>query len=66
MASALEHAHTHSTFQGAAVSSRGAAAVEHVRLAPPRGWWLDPSLAIVEPFSAAAATPGVVFSCGTT
>ena len=37
MASALEHSHTHSTFQDAAVSPQGAAAVEHVRLAPPRG-----------------------------
>ena len=37
MVSALEHAHTHSTFQDAAVSPQGAAAVEHVRLAPPRG-----------------------------
>ena len=37
MASALEHSHTHSTFQDAAVSPRGAAAVEHMRLAPPRG-----------------------------
>ena len=37
MASALEHSHTHSTFQNAAVSPQGAAAVGHVRLAPPRG-----------------------------
>ena len=37
MASALEHAHTHSSFQDAAVSPQGAAAVEHARLAPPRG-----------------------------
>ena len=37
MASALEHAHTHSTFQDAAVSPLGAAAVEHVQLSPPRG-----------------------------
>ena len=37
MASALEHFHTHSTFQDAAVSPQGAAAVEHVRLAPRRG-----------------------------
>ena len=37
MASALEHAHALSTFQDGAVSPQGAAAVEHVRLAPPRG-----------------------------
>ena len=37
MASALEHVHTHPTFQDAAVSPRGAAAVEHVRLSPPLG-----------------------------
>ena len=37
MASALEHSHTHSTFQDAAVSPQGAAAVEHVCLAPLRG-----------------------------
>ena len=37
MASALDHSHTHSTFQCAAVSPQGAAAVEHVRLNPPRG-----------------------------
>ena len=37
MASALEHAHTHSTFQGADVSQQGAAAVVHVRISPPRG-----------------------------
>ena len=37
MASALERSHTHPTFQDAAVSPQGAAAVEHVRLAPPRG-----------------------------
>ena len=37
MASALEHAHTNSTFQDAAVSPQGAAAVEHVPLAPQRG-----------------------------
>ena len=37
MDSALEHSHTHSTFQYAAVSQQGAAAVEYVRLAPPRG-----------------------------
>ena len=37
MASALERAHTHSTFQDAAVSPQGAASVEHVRLAPPGG-----------------------------
>ena len=37
MASALEHAHTHSTFQGADVSQQGAAAVAHVRISPPRG-----------------------------
>ena len=37
MASALEHAHTHTTFQDAAVFQQGAAAVQHVRLAPPRG-----------------------------
>ena len=36
MASALEHSHTYSTFQNAAVSPQGAAAVEHVRLASPR------------------------------
>ena len=37
MASALKHSHTHSTFKDAAVSPQGAAAVEHMRLAPPRG-----------------------------
>ena len=37
MASALEHSHTRSAFQDAAVSPQGAAAVEHVRLAPPWG-----------------------------
>ena len=37
MASAPEHAHTHFTFLDAAVSQQAAAAVEHVRLAPPRG-----------------------------
>ena len=37
MASALEHAHTHSTFQGADVSQQGAAAVAHVELSSPRG-----------------------------
>ena len=37
MASALEHAHTHSTFQDAAVSPQGAAAVERVQLSPLRG-----------------------------
>ena len=36
MASALEHAHTHSTFQDAAVSPQRMAAVENVLLAPPR------------------------------
>ena len=36
MASALEHVHTHSTFQDLAVSPQGAAAVEHVRHAPLR------------------------------
>ena len=42
MASALEHAHTHSTFQNVAVSPQGAAAVKHVRLAPPRGASVTP------------------------
>ena len=37
MASAMQHAHTHSTFQDAAVSPQGAAAIEHERFAPPRG-----------------------------
>ena len=37
LASALEHAHTRSTFQGAVVSPQGAAAVAHVGIAPPRG-----------------------------
>ena len=37
MASALEHAHTHSMFQGADVSPKGAAAVAHVEISPPRG-----------------------------
>ena len=37
MASALEHSHIHSTFQDAAFSPPMEAAVEHVRLAPPRG-----------------------------
>ena len=37
MVSALEHAHTHSTFQGTDVSPKGAAAVAHVGLSPPRG-----------------------------
>ena len=37
MASALEHAHTHSTFQGADVSQKEAAAVAHVAISPPRG-----------------------------
>ena len=37
LASALEHAHTRSTFQGAVVSPQGAAAVVHVGIAPPRG-----------------------------
>ena len=37
MASALEQAHTHSTFQDAAVFLQGAAAVERVRLALSRG-----------------------------
>ena len=37
MASALEHAHTHSMFQGADVSQQGAAAVAHVGISPPRG-----------------------------
>ena len=37
MTSAREHAHTHCKFQDAAVSPQGPAAVEHVRLAPPRG-----------------------------
>ena len=37
MASALEHAHTHSTFQGTDVSPKGAAAVAHVGIFPPRG-----------------------------
>ena len=36
MASALEHAHTHSTFQGADVFQKGAAAVAHVGIPPPR------------------------------
>ena len=66
IASALEHAHTHSTFQDAAVSPQGAAAVEHVRLAPPRGGSVRSLPAIVEPFPVAAATPRIFFSCGTT
>ena len=66
MASALEHAHTQSTFQDVAVSPQGAAAVEHVLLAPPRGGSVRSCIAIVEPFPVAAATPGVVFSYGTT
>ena len=37
LASALEHAHTRSTFQGAVVSPQGAAAVAHVGIAPSRG-----------------------------
>ena len=37
MASALEHAHIHSTVQDATVSPHGAAAVEHLQLAPPQG-----------------------------
>ena len=37
MASALKHAHTHSTFQGVDVSQQGASAVAHVRISPPRG-----------------------------
>ena len=37
MASALEHAHTHSRFQGADFFQQGAAAVAHVELSPPRG-----------------------------
>ena len=40
MVSALEHAHTHSTFQGADVSQQGAAAVAPVELSPPRGLWV--------------------------
>ena len=35
MASVLEHAHTHSTFQGADFSQQEAAAVAHVRISPP-------------------------------
>ena len=66
MASALEYAHTHSTFQDAVVSPQGAAAVEHVHLAPSRGVRLGPYLPIFEPFPLAAAEPGVVFACGTT
>ena len=34
---ALEHAHTHSTFQDVVVFPQGAAAVDHVCLAPSRG-----------------------------
>ena len=37
VSSALEHSHTHSTFQEAVVSPHGAAAVDHVCLAPSRG-----------------------------
>lgn len=37
MASALEHAHPHSTFQGADVYQQGTAAVAQVELSPPRG-----------------------------
>ena len=65
VASVLEYDHSHSTFQDVAVSPQGAAAVEHVRLAPPRGVRLGPFLVVVDPFPVAAATPGVVFSCGT-
>ena len=34
---ALEHAHTHTTFQHAEVTAHGAAAVDHVTVVPPRG-----------------------------
>ena len=37
VASALDHSHTRSTFQNAAVSPQRAVAVAHVVLAPPRG-----------------------------
>ena len=37
LASALEYAHTRSTFQSAVVSPQGAAAVAHVGITPPRG-----------------------------
>ena len=66
VASALEHAHTYSTFQDAAVSPQGAAAVEYAQLSRRRGIRLGLSLVVVDPFPVAAATPGVIFSCGTT
>ena len=66
MASALEHSHTHSTFQDAAVSPQGAAAVEHVRLAALRGGSVTSLPRIFEQFPVEAATPGVVFPCYTT
>ena len=37
MVSALQRAHTHSTFQNAAVSLQAAAAVKHVQLSPAPG-----------------------------
>ena len=63
MASALEHSYTHPTFEDAAVSPQGAAAVEHVGLAAQRGGSVTSLPRIFEPFPVAAATPGVVFPC---
>ena len=58
MASGLDHAHIHSTLQDAAVSPQGAAAIEHVKLAPPRGGIGQVSLSLfVDPFPVAVATP---------
>ena len=59
MASALDHFHNNTTFQDTAGSPQEAAAVEHVRLAPPQGVRLRPSPVIVGSFPVAAATPGV-------
>ena len=66
LASALEHAHTRSTFQGAVVSPQGAAAVVHVGIAPPRGVRWCRSRVIVALSLVGAAMPGATSSCGTT
>ena len=61
MASALEHAHTHSTFQGTDISQKGAAAVAHVGISRRGGFHLSLSRVIVGLFLALVATPGTTF-----
>ena len=66
LASALKHAHTRSTFQGAVVSPQGAAAVAMLELPRHGGFRWCRSRVIVALSLVGAAMPGATSSCGTT